>query len=276
MDVVRRLWRSGDARFGAGLVLVLVLAAILAPVLAPMDPYAQALRYRFSPPLTHGFLLGSDDFGRDLLSRVLYGARVSLAVGVASVAAASAVGLLVGASAGFLGGLVDLVVMRVVDILLTFPVILLALLMVATVGPGTGNIIFAIAVANAPRFARVARAAALGVSRSEFVTAAVASGASRTAILVRHVLPNVASPVLVMASLTIGSAILTESGLSFLGLGIQPPTPTWGGIVRSGAQVLDHAPWVALSGGVPIMLAILGFNLFGDALRDALDAKTAR
>lgn len=274
--MARRLWKSGQARFGAALILLLVLAALLAPWLAPADPNAQQLVHRYAPPLTHGFLLGSDDFGRDLLSRVLYGARVSLTVGVASVLAAALAGLLVGATAGFLGGVTDVVIVRVIDLFLMFPVILLALLMVATVGPGTGNIIFAIAVANAPRFARVARASALGVARMEFVTAAVSSGASRVAILFRHIIPNIVSPVLVMASLSVGSAILTETGLSFLGLGIQPPTPTWGGIVRSGAQVLDHAPWVALAGGLPIMLAILGFNLFGDALRDAIDAKTMR
>lgn len=274
--MLRRLRRSSQAWFGAGLVGALVLTALLAPWLSPRNPDAQNLLLRFSPPLTHGFLLGSDDFGRDLLSRVLFGGRVSLLVGILSVVLAGAAGTVLGVAAGFLRGVVDLVISRLVDIMLMFPVMILALLLIASVGPGTGNIIVAIALANTPRFARVARAAAMEVAAMEFVTAAVASGASRGRILVRHVMPNVVSPIVVMASLSVGSAILTETGLSFLGLGIQPPTPTWGGIVRSGAQVLGSAPWVALSGGIPIMLAVLGFNLLGDAVRDAADVKLLR
>jgi peptide/nickel transport system permease protein len=271
--VLRRLLRSPRFWLGGALVAVLVLVALLAPLLAPHSPQAIQLAWRLSPPGVHGFALGSDTFGRDVLSRVLYGARISLTVGLLSVALAAVTGVLLGATAGFFGGWADLVLVRVIDVLLSFPVILLAMLMVATIGPGLGQMIFAVALANMPRFARVARASAKGLAATEFVTAAEAQGGGRWFILFRHVIPNLLATVLVLASLSVGSAMLTEAGLSFLGLGVPPPAPTWGGIVHDGTQVLDHAPWIALGGGLPILLAVLGFNLLGDALRDTLDPK---
>lgn len=258
---------------GGAVVLVIVAMAILAPALAPRDPTAQSLVRRLSPPGTNGYLLGSDDFGRDLLSRLLYGARVSLVVGLGAVGVGALVGLALGVIAGFRRGWLDALIVRFLDVLLTFPPILLAIAIVAAAGAGLGNVIAAIALTNVPRFARVVRASTLSVRETEYVVAARVLGASDFRILVRHVVPNILSPVIVIATLNVGAAILTEASLSFLGLGVGPPTPTWGGIVQSGTQQLERAPWIALSAGAAIMAAVLGFNLVGDGIRDILDPR---
>ena len=269
----RLLRRHPSLALGGAVVLLVVLLAILAPLLAPRDPTAQSLLRRLSAPGANGYILGADDFGRDLLSRLLYGARVSLVVGLLSVALGALLGLLLGLAAGFYRGWVDAVIVRFLDVLLTFPPILLAIAVVAAAGSGLANVIAALAVTNVPRFARVVRASTLGTRETEYVSAARVIGASDGRILSRHIVPNILSPVIVIATLNIGAAILTEASLSFLGLGVAPPTPTWGGIIQSGTQQLEKAPWIALSAGVAIMITVLGFNLLGDGIRDALDPR---
>ncbi len=273
LRLVRLLRRYPSLTIGGVLIMLIGLIAVLAPVLAPRDPSAQSLARRLAAPGTFGFVLGTDAFGRDLLSRVVYGSRVSLMVGMASVAVGALVGLVLGLVAGFYRGWTDAIVVRVVDVLLTFPPILLAIAIVAAAGSGLVNVIAAIAMTSVPRFARVVRASTLGARESEYVGAARLLGASDTRILARHILPNILSSVVVIATLNLGGAILTEASLSFLGLGVAPPTPTWGGIIQSGTQQLEKAPWIALSAGVAIMLTVLGFNLLGDGVRDALDPR---
>ncbi len=269
----RRVWRYPGIVFGGSVVALVVVAAVLAPWICPRDPFEQALRFRLSAPGQNGFILGADDFGRDVLSRVVWGGRISLTVGVASVGLGAILGVVLGLVAGFYGKLVDAILTRLLDVLLTFPTILLAIAMIAATGAGLGNVIAAIAVTNVPRFARVTRGSVLSARERDFVTAARCLGANDVRILRRHLLPEVISPMIVLGTLNVGAAILTEASLSFLGLGVAPPTPTWGSIIQSGSQNLERAPWVALSAGVAIMLTVLAFNILGDGTRDALDPR---
>ena len=258
---------------GGAIVAAVTLVALVGPFVVPADPLAQDLIHRLAPPGTHGYPFGSDDFGRDVLSRVVWGARVSLLVGVAAVGTGLVVGSFLGLLAGFYGGWTDAAISRVVDVLLTFPAILLAIVIVAAAGASLQNVIIAIAMVNIPRFARVIRGSVLAVREQDFIVAAQALGVGHARMLALHVLPNVASPLIVFASLNIGAAILTEASLSFLGIGVAPPTPTWGTIVQSGSQYLERAPWVALSAGSAIMVTVLGFNVLGDGIRDVLDPR---
>lgn len=273
-----RRWRRVVRRYpglaiGGAVILLIVLAALLAPLLAPRDPTAQSLLRRLSAPGANGYLLGADEFGRDIVSRLLWGARVSLVVGLTAVGMGALLGLALGLLAGYYRGWVEAAVVRLMDVLLTFPPILLAIAIVAAAGSGVANVIAAIALTNVPRFARVVRASTLSARETEYVSAARALGAPDTRILARHIVPNILSPVVVIATLNIGAAILTEASLSFLGLGVAPPTPTWGGMIQGGTQQLEKAPWIALSAGLAIMLTVLGFNLLGDGIRDALDPR---
>lgn len=254
-------------------MLLILLVALLAPALAPRDPTAQSLLRRLSAPGASGYLLGADEFGRDILSRLLWGARVSLLVGLSAVGIGAAVGMLLGLLAGFYRGWIEAVIVRLLDVLLTFPPILLAIAIVAAAGSGLLNVITAIAVTNVPRFARVVRASTLSAREAEYVSAARVIGAPDWRILAGHVVPNILSPAIVIATLNIGAAILTEASLSFLGLGVAPPTPTWGGMIQGGTQQLERAPWIALSAGAAIMLTVLAFNLLGDGIRDVLDPR---
>ena len=258
---------------GGAIVAAITLVALLGPSVVNADPLAQDLIHRLAAPGAHGYPLGSDDFGRDVLSRVVWGTRVSLLVGVAAVGTGLVVGSILGLLAGFYGGWTDAAISRVVDVLLTFPAILLAIAIVAAAGASLQNVIVAIAMVNIPRFARVIRGSVLAVREQDFITAAQVIGVGHARMLALHVLPNVASPLIVLASLNVGTAILTEASLSFLGIGVAPPTPTWGTIVQSGSQYLEHAPWVALSAGSAIMVTVLGFNVLGDGIRDALDPR---
>ena len=267
---LQRIWGYPAIVVGGAMVGLVVIATILAPWLAPRDPLEQTLRFRLSAPGQNGFLLGSDDFGRDVLSRLIWGARISLAVGIGSVGLGALVGVILGLVAGFYGRLPDAIITRLLDVLLTFPTILLAITMIALMGAGLVNVIAAIAVTNVPRFARVTRGSVLSARERDFVAAARCLGADDARILIRHLLPEVISPIIVLATLNVGVAILTEASLSFLGLGVAPPTPTWGSIIQSGSQYLERAPWVALSAGTAITLTVLAFNLFGDGTRDAL------
>jgi peptide/nickel transport system permease protein len=272
----KRIKASKPLVAGSVLVALVVLTALLAPLLAPHDPYAQVLSDRLVGPGSPGHLLGTDQFGRDLLSRLIYGARVSLQAGVVAVTIGAGVGLILGLTAGYLGGWVDMLIGRLFDIILSFPTILLALAIIAILGPSLMNVIIAIGITTVPNYGRVLRGAMIAVRKREFMQASEAFGASSLYVLTRHALPNVLPPVIVVSSLGIATAILVEATLSFLGLGVPPPTATWGSIINDGKQYLDIAPWISTLAGVAIVIAVLGFSLLGDGLRDVLDPRLHR
>lgn len=266
-EALRFLRRNPLAAAGAALLAVILIGVLAAPLLARSSPIAVAMAQQFQPPsLAHP--LGTDFFGRDILSRVLHGGQATLAIGVGVVALAFVSGATFGLIAGFRGGWADMVMMRFVDALLSFPSLVLAIALAAALGPSLANAMLAVAIALAPQFARLARAQALAIAVLPYVDAAVAAGTRPAAIIRRHVLPNGIGPLLVQASLAIGSAILQTASLGFLGLGAQPPAPEWGADVASNLQSLREAPWAALAPGGAILLAVLAFNLIGDALAD--------
>jgi ABC-type dipeptide/oligopeptide/nickel transport system permease subunit len=269
---LRRLRRNRFAMLGGLTLVAFVLVALLAPYLAPHDPLAQnrALRKQ-GPSWQHP--LGLDALGRDLLSRLIHGARISLKVGLLVVSISAVVGTLVGAAAGYLGGLADEIVMRLVDILLAFPGLLLAIALVAVLGPNLNNVILALCIMGWVGFARLARGQALALREIAYVEAARSLGAGPGRIILTHIIPNLLAPVIVQATLGMAGAIIAEAGLSFLGLGVQPPQPSWGSILQEGASCLREAPHIATFSGLAIMLVVLGLNFLGDGLRDALDPK---
>jgi len=267
-----RLVRDPWARFGLMVVGMLALLALLAPWLAPGDPFRGNLAASLRPP-SHTFLLGSDAQGRDVLSRVLYGARLSLAVGLISQSIALTIGVTLGLVAGFYGRWMDSVIMRVADVTLAFPSLLLLIAIAAAVKPSLPVVFVVIGLVGWAGMARLVRGQVLLARGLEYVQAARALGASDVRIIARHLLPNVIAPVIVAATLGIGGAIMAEAALSFIGLGAQPPTPSWGAMVAEGRDLLRVAPWVAIAPGVAIGVAVLGLNLLGDGLRDALDVR---
>ena len=269
----RQLWRRKTAVVGLMLAAVVLLGALLAPWLAPEDPLAMGPR-RFAAPSASAWL-GTDQFGRDLLSRLLYGARVSMAVSFAAVGMATLIGGTIGVCAGYFGGRVDLLLMRGVDVLMAFPTLLLALAVVATFGGSIRNLILAVTLAYIPIFSRVVRGSTLSVKQNDFVEASRALGARDGRIMLRAVLPNVLAPIIVQATFNLSTAIMIEAALSFLGLGVQPPAPSWGGMLSEARNFMELDPWLALAPGGAITLAVLGFNLFGDGLRDILDPRLA-
>jgi peptide/nickel transport system permease protein len=266
--------RNRLAVAAAATLLAAVLAALLAPWLPLADPDVVDTAKRLQPPLTPGHPLGTDEFGRDLLARLVWGARVSLLAGVASAAAAMVVGVVLGILAGFYAGWVETVFMRGTDILMAFPYILLAIAIVAGLGPGLRNAMLAIAIVGVPLYARLVRGAVLSLREREFVEAARALGARDAVLLRRHVLPHLVSPVVVAFSLDVGAKILATAGLSFLGLGTQPPTADWGSMLATGRQFVILSPHVVLLPGLAIFAVVLALNLVGDALRDFLDPRT--
>ncbi len=271
-----RGWRAlaaNQAAFAGLLVLLtLVAAALLAPLIAPYDPYAQDLGRRLAPPSwTHWF--GADDLGRDILSRVLHGARITLYMATLAAVIAGPIGLIVGASAGYLGGWLDIVAMRVVDVFLSFPSLILALAFVAALGPGIENAVIAISLSAWPPIARLARAEALTVRRADYISAARLQGAGPLRIILFHVMPVCAPSVVIRVTLNMAGIILTAAGLGFLGLGAQPPSPEWGAMLASGRQFMLTNWWLAAAPGLAIMLVSLAFNLLGDGLRDVLDPR---
>ncbi len=269
---MRALLANRRAALGALLVGLAAFAALFAPFLTPFGPDKPDFTAILSgPSATH--LLGTDDLGRDMLTRTLYGARVSLLVGFLSVASSLVIGAMLGAVAGYAGRWTDAVIMRLMDVIFAFPSVLLALAITAALGPSLTNAILAIAVVNLPVFARIARAQTLVVRSLDFVEAKRALGFGPVNILLRTVLPNITAPLIVQGSLLFAMAIITESYLSFLGLGAQPPTATWGNMLRNSIAFLDLAPWMAWFSGLAIFVSVLGFNLLGDALRDALDPR---
>jgi peptide/nickel transport system permease protein len=272
MDAWARFRRNRLALIGLGLVIVLGASAALAPWLAPYDPARQSLIEKRTRP-GGKYVLGADEFGRDILSRVIYGSRVALLVGLLSAAIAVGGGLLLGTLAGFAGGWLDALMMRGLEILLAFPYLLLALAIVAALGPGALNTTIAVGIWGVPAVTRIVRGSVLTLRETEYVGAARALGAPVTALLRRHILPNIVPGLIVYATLFMANAILLEAALSFLGLGVQPPTASWGLMVSTGRDVLLVAPHVATVPGLAIMIAVLAFNLVGDGLRDALDPR---
>ena len=257
---------------GLVVFLIVVVVAILAPVLAPFDPNDQNILEKLrAPTLEHW--LGTDSFGRDTLSRLVYGARISLIIGVVSTLAAMVIGTAIGMLAGWHGGRLDTVTMQAMDVLLAFPSLILGLILVAMLGPSMVNIIIAIALTSIPPFARIARAPTIAVKEREFVDAGRALGYSDTRILIVHILPNIFPEILVMGSLWLANAIRTEASLAFVGLGVKPPTATWGGMIREGFENILDSYWLALVPGVAILIVIFALNLLGDGLRDAIDPK---
>jgi len=268
------LRQSGLGRWGLGVTILLAGVALLAPWLAPYSPAAQNLPQRLQPP-TSGHWMGTDELGRDILSRVLYGARVSMLVGASVVLGSGLIGLVLGLLAGYFGGWFDRVVNVVlVNAFLSFPGILLAIAFAAFLGPGLGKVILALVITGWAGYARLARAQALKVKELEFVLAARSLGASHARILVRHILPNILQPVLIQATIGMASAILAESTLSFLGLGVLAPVPSWGAMLNDARSHLFDAPHMVVFPALAVMAAVLAFNLLGDALRDWLDPRT--
>jgi peptide/nickel transport system permease protein len=267
-----RLLRAPVAAAGTVIVAVYLVAAASAPVLSPHDPLTMASRSLLAPP-GGPFPLGTDQFGRDLLSRLLYGARVSLSVSFASVVLALAGGGAAGIASGYYGGRIDGLLMRVMDVIFAFPAVLLAIAIMAVAGTAVWTVIVAIGGVYTPQFARVSRASVLATRGLEYVEAAAALGAGARRILLRHILPNISAPLIIQTSLSLSLAILTESALSFLGLGTQPPTPSWGNMLADSRRFMATAPWTAVFPGVTIAMVVLGFNLLGDGLRDLLDPR---
>ncbi|MBI3000368.1 MAG: ABC transporter permease [Deltaproteobacteria bacterium] len=258
---------------GAIIVLVMAFAALLADFVAPYDPLRTNYAAMFAPPgANHWF--GTDSFGRDILSRILHGSRTALLVGFSSSFFGATLGAVLGATSAYFGGKIDLLIQRVMDILLSFPLIVLALAVVAILGTGTVNVILAITVPMIPRSALVVRSSALSLRQAPFVDAARALGLSHRRIILRHIFPNVMAPYLILLTAFLGQAILLEASLSFLGLGVAEPTPAWGLMLRGAAvEFAERAPWMAIFPGLAISLSVFAFNLFGDSLRDALDPK---
>lgn len=269
---LQRFRRRPLALFAAGVIVLFVLVAIFAPYLAPYDPaQADFLSVRQAPDET--YWLGTDAVGRDMLSRVIFGARSSLIAGVISVVIAMTVGVPLGLIAGYYRGFIDEAIMRFTDALLAFPFLILAVALAAALGPSLTNAMIAIGIATAPTFIRLTRGQVLSVQAEDYVQAAKALGTNDRRILLQHILPNSLAPLLVQATLTIAQSIIAESSLSFLGLGVQPPTPSWGGMLNTARNFINQAPWMAIFPGLSIYVTVLAFNLLGDGLRDAFDPR---
>lgn len=272
IEIVQRLSRNKGAVVGVFVVALLIISALFAPQLAPYDPIKIAPREALQPPsLKH--LAGTDPFGRDILSRIIYGARISLQVGLISVAIAGFFGVILGLVAGYYGGWADGLVVMLVNIMLAFPGILLALAIVAWLGPGLQNVMIAVGISSIPAYIRLVRGSVLSVKHSLFVDAARVIGCGDFRIIAQHILPNVFGPVIVLATLGVASAIVIGASVSYLGLGAQPPTPEWGVMVNDGKAYLRQAWWMTTFPGLAIMIVVLGMNLLGDGLRDALDPR---
>jgi len=275
--VLRRLFRNKLAIVGLAIIGMVVLTAIFAPVLAKQTPDKNGIfktylrETKMSPSLEHP--MGTDDLGRDMLSLIIYGSRISIRIGFFSVGLAIIVGVILGALSGYFGGAVDNIIMRLMDIMLAFPSILLALVIVAVIGPGLLNAMIAVGIVSIPTYARITRASVISERSREYVQASRALGANSFRLLIQHILPNALSPIIVAGSLGIATAILDAAGLGFLGLGAQPPTPEWGLLLSRNKSHIFTSPWMVVFPGVSIMFLVLGFNLIGDGLRDALDPR---
>ena len=270
-----RFRRNPLAMIGLFISLTLIFMSIFAPLLAPYDPIVQSLPDRLLPPLTPGHWMGTDDFGRDIYSRLLYGSRITLYIVLLVILTAPVVGLIIGTVAGYFGGWVDAVLMRITDIFLAFPKLILALALVAVLGPGMVNAVLASAITSWPPYARVARAETLTVRNSDYIAATRLQGASALRLIWGHVMPMCLPSVIIRVTLDMAGVILTAAGLGFLGLGVQPPLPEWGLMISAGRKFLFEQWWVATMPGLAIFIVSLGFNLLGDGLRDVLDPRSA-
>ena len=272
----RKLWRTfksnKTAIAGAAMASMVVLTAVFAFVIAPYDPIDQNVFHRLKPP-ERSHLLGTDEYGRDVLSRVIWGTRISLTVGFFSVLLGMIMGTAMGAVAGYTGGKTDVIIMRMVDVLMSFPTLITGILVAAILGSGLVKLIITIGIIFAPRFARMAYGPTLAVKEMEYISSARVIGAGNFRIITHYILPNIFSEILVAGTLWMGTAIMIEASLSFLGLGVSPPTPTWGNMIKSGIDNLSNAPWLSLSAGLAILITVLSFNLIGDGLRDIADPK---
>ena len=272
-ELWRRLKKDKFAVAGGFVLLTVIMLGIAAPLLTSFNPYDAVLDQRLLPPGTGGHLLGTDQMGRDLLTRLFYGARISVMVGFVAVAIALFCGIIVGLFAGYYGGLVDTIFMRGIDILMAFPYVLLAIAIIAALGPGLFQAMIAIAIVGIPYYARIVRGTVLSLREKEFVEAEKALGAGNLRIIFKHILPNAMAPIIVAATLDVGWMIIAAAGLSFLGLGAQPPTAEWGVMLSEGRNFLRVAPWVSIFPGMCIFIVVLSLNLLGDGLRDALDPR---
>ncbi len=270
--ILRRLKRNPLSVVGMAIVLTYLLTALFAPYIAPHSPVAQSLNDSFAP-MSFSHPLGCDEFGRDLFSRIVYGARISLLIQFGSVFMALLVGAALGTAGGYFGGKLDEIIMRAMDILLAFPGILLALVIVSVLGPNLRNLVITIGIYSIPQFARITRSAVISVKENEYILAAKVIGESHRSIIFRHVLPNCISPIIVQTTLRMATVLLTASALGFLGLGVQPPTPEWGAMLSNARMYLRSAPGVAFFPGLAIMFVVFGFNIFGDALQDAINPR---
>ncbi|MEG1547842.1 MAG: ABC transporter permease [Clostridia bacterium] len=277
--VLRKLWRSKTGVIGVVIVLSIIILAIFAPQIAPHDPAKQDYSAMLRPPAwveggTSEYILGTDNLGRDILSRIIYGTRISLIVGLVSVMLAGAIGMLIGLVAGFFGGIVDAVFMRLVDAFLSIPSILFALVLLSVTGPGVITLVVALGLTNWVVYARLVRGEVLSIRERDFVKAARSIGVKNASIIVRHILPNVFSSFIVVSALTVASTIISEASLSFLGLGIQPPTVSWGIMLSDGRNYLATSWWIATFPGIAITITVLGIIFLGDWLRDVLDPRS--
>jgi peptide/nickel transport system permease protein len=269
---LRILVRNRVAMSGLAILVIMSLLAVLAPAIAPYDPDAVDILHQLEAP-SQAHILGTDLYGRDIFSRILYGGRITLVVGLIAVGIAASIGIVLGLIAGFYGGALDSIIMRLVDVLLAFPRILLALSIVGMLGPGLLNVMVAVGIAGITGYARLVRGSVLSAKENVYVEAARVVGCPDHIILRRHLLPNIIGPVIVLATLDVAAAILSASSLSFLGLGVQPPTAEWGAMLNEGRQYLRTAPWITLFPGLAIMISVLSINMLGDGLRDALDPR---
>jgi len=270
--MLKRLLRKNSVVFGGSIVLLLIFCALTASHLAPYDPLAVTVKDRLLPPSANHYF-GTDQLGRDVFSRVLYGTRISLKIGIISVSISLIIGTLLGIVSGYFGRWIDNFLMGFTDILLAFPGLLLALAIIAVLGPGLNNVMIAVGIGGIPDYIRVARAQTLSIKNLEYVQSAVAIGAGKIRILLRHILPNILAPIIIMAALGIAGAILAAAALSFIGLGAQPPTPEWGAMLSIGRSNIRQAWWLATFPGIAISITVLAINILGDGLRDVLDPR---
>ena len=272
MATWRRFRRRKTALFGLSVYVAILLMALFAPYLAPRDPATQDISKGLRPPGAE-FPLGTDEYGRDILSRVIYGARISLTVGIISVAISAVIGTMLGLVSGFYGGKTDAVIMRIVDIMLSFPGILLALIIVSTMGRDIQYVMVAVGISGVPNYARMVRGSVLAVKENEYIEAARAAGAGNLSIIARHVLPNIFAIIIVLTTLSLPGSMLSAAALSFIGLGVQPPTAEWGRMLGDGRGYIETAWWISTFPGLMIFVSVMSINLFGDGLRDALDPR---
>ncbi len=272
METFQRLLRNKTAAFGMIVVFSVFVIAALADVLAPYG-YDEMYPEQMLQMPSWRYPFGTDQMGRDVLSRVVHGSRISIYVGFVSTLLGACIGIPLGIIAAYYGGLIDHVFMRIIDIWVAFPIFLLALVFMVILGPSVSNVVLALAIVRVPTLARVVRGTALSVKENDYVQAARALGGQDSRLLLRHILPNCMAPVLVLGTLEVATAILVEAGLSFLGMGTQPPTPSWGWDLRANVLFIEDVPWIAIMPGLAIFITVLGFNMFGDGLRDALDPR---